>query len=33
MNKTDNVLKIAPGKIDGIKQHSLIEGIMEFNKK
>lgn len=33
MNKTDNVLKIAPGKINGIKQHTLIEGIMEFNKK
>lgn len=35
MNKNDNLLKIAPGKINEIKQqqHILIEGIMEFNKK
>ena len=33
MNKTQNVLKIAPGRIDGMKQQALIEGIMKFNKK
>lgn len=32
MNRTNNVLKIAPGKISGIKQRTLIEGIIKFSR-
>lgn len=32
MNRTKNVLKIAPGKITGIKQRTLIEGIIKFSR-
>ncbi|MEA0565466.1 MULTISPECIES: hypothetical protein [Lysinibacillus] len=33
MNKVDNVLKIAPGKINGLRQQYLLQAVQSFDKK